>query len=181
MDVDDRAEAHEPCSIHCGRFLSRFALQPNGCWKWTLALNGEGYGHMTVDKRQNVRAHRWFYDHFVGPIPPGHVVRHRCDNRWCVRPSHLVAGTPAQNSQDMVDRQRSARGVDHPNSILTPGAVRGIRARLADGASTPEIGREFGVSRCAVWSIAVGRTWAWLDAPVTPPEDDGAISERSTR
>lgn len=45
-----------------------------------------------------VRAHRWSYAHRVGPIPAGLEVDHRCNNRRCVRPSHLAAVTHAANT-----------------------------------------------------------------------------------
>jgi hypothetical protein len=35
-------------------------------------------------------AHRWIYDHVVGPIPVGHDVHHTCGNTLCVNTAHLT-------------------------------------------------------------------------------------------
>ncbi|WP_089946011.1 HNH endonuclease [Litoreibacter albidus] len=42
--------------------------------------------------------------------PAGEVVRHRCNNRRCINPDHLVAGTQLENIED--DRDFRANGVD---------------------------------------------------------------------
>lgn len=41
-----------------------------GCWEWTANRDRDGYGTFVVDRRPR-RAHRWSYEYFVGPIPPG--------------------------------------------------------------------------------------------------------------
>lgn len=66
-----------------------------GCWVWLLSTS-HGYPYMgiQVDGRpKRVRAHRWFYERFVGPVPDGHHVHHRCENPLCVNPhpDHLGA------------------------------------------------------------------------------------------
>jgi hypothetical protein len=78
------------------------------CWVWTAARNRQGYGHFKRDGKW-VKATRWIYEQATGPIPPGHDIRHGCDNPPCVRPSHLSTGTDLDNSRDRVERGR-ARG-----------------------------------------------------------------------
>ena len=50
-------------------------------------------------------AHRISFQITHGRMANG-VVRHACDNPPCVRPSHLVEGTPAQNAADIKERNR---------------------------------------------------------------------------
>ena len=44
----------------------------------------------------------------------GLVARHTCHQHWCVNPRHLLSGTPADNSRDMVEAGRSLRGTRNP-------------------------------------------------------------------
>lgn len=44
---------------------------------------------------------------FVGPIPKGMFVLHKCDVRACVKPDHLFIGTKKDNTRDMMSKGRS--------------------------------------------------------------------------
>ena len=83
----------------------------DGCWEWTGALTRVGYGHFFMGHRNDQRqgAHRVSWAIHNGPIHNGLHVLHRCDNRRCVRPSHLFLGTNQDNQQDCLDKNRNAR------------------------------------------------------------------------
>ena len=77
-----------------------------GCW--TLPSRGlpGAYRNISLPGRV-VAAHRYAYETAIGPIPPGLLVLHQCDNPPCVRPDHLRVGTYAENVQDWQARGRS--------------------------------------------------------------------------
>ena len=77
----------------------RFSLyvEPTGfCWLWTGALDGKGYGRVSVGGKV-VRAHRWAYEALVGPIPSGLHLDHLCRVKTCVNPDHLEPVTHRVN------------------------------------------------------------------------------------
>lgn len=97
-----------------GRWLEKVATAgADECWTWTASTDQDGYGkfqHPGDDGRQvHTRAHRWAFEHFVKPLPDGHVVMHRCDNPSCVNPAHLDHGLPIDNNNDKVQKDRHVK------------------------------------------------------------------------
>lgn len=76
-----------------------------GCWLWMGGKTAAGYGQFSVGGRsgKTVYAHRWSYEHHVGPIPAGltidHVHANGCRHHHCVNPAHLEAVTQAENNR----------------------------------------------------------------------------------
>lgn len=79
------------------RLMAKVVQTDDGCWNFTGSLN-KGYGRIGAGGRGNVTtAHRASYELFVGPIPPGLVLDHLCNNRSCCNPDHLRATTNREN------------------------------------------------------------------------------------
>jgi len=128
-----------------------------GCWEWTGALNRSGYGVFWSDNKAQL-AHRFSYS-LVNPTPPkGMEVRHKCDNKLCVNPQHLIVGTKQQNLQDRNRRKRTASGVRNGRSKLTPAKVAQIRLRFKNETQT-KLALEFGVSRKNIYLIVNNLIW----------------------
>lgn len=88
------------------RFMAKVFIFPDGCWLWIASTARGGYGQFN-DGRTMRRAHRWAYEHFVGPIPEGLDLDHLCRVRACVNPAHLEPVTRSVN----LKRGYAARGV----------------------------------------------------------------------
>lgn len=139
------------------------------CWPWTAATNEHGYGVMRPEGQRSgptVKAHRVSLT-LAGVDIEGLVVRHSCDNPPCVNPAHLSVGTKADNSADMVSRDRHARGSRSGTSKLTECQVVEIRARCAAGELHRVLAAEYGVSRVAITNIATRKTWRHVTAEDT--------------
>lgn len=91
------------------RFWPKVLPVESGCWEWQGAKGKSNHGSIGMEPhRRNVGAHRVVWEMVVGPIPPGMLVCHHCDNPPCVNPAHLYIGTVADNSRDSRVRKRSA-------------------------------------------------------------------------
>lgn len=67
--------------------------------------NADGYGIVRVGGKL-LRAHRRSYELYLGEIPSGMLVLHRCDNPPCVNPDHLFIGNALHNAQDRDMKKR---------------------------------------------------------------------------
>lgn len=117
------------------------------CFEWPGATNNVGYG--THGSRL---AHRESWIFHNGPIPEGMFVCHRCDNRRCIRASHLFLGTAADNTADMIAKGRgvSPRGEQHGLARLTDAQIEEIRARAARGETRRAIAAAVGCDQSYV-------------------------------
>jgi DNA-directed RNA polymerase subunit RPC12/RpoP len=151
--------------IHHTKEMDRFwnsieRIPESGCWIMHGSVVGDGYVCFTQRSR-TYRAHRWSYEHFVGPIADGMVVRHRCDVPCCVNPAHLMLGTQAENIADKMSKGRQAKGSRMGAAKLTEDQVRDIRRSLAEyrpGMFTA-LGKEYGVDRAIIARIKAGTAW----------------------
>jgi len=102
------------------RFWDKIRLNEKGCWEWTASCTKKGYGQFHVGSKKNktnkmVSAHRYAYEHLVGPIPDGLQTDHLCRNHPCVNPDHLEPVTNSVNAR---------RGLTGINGVLREGSKK---------------------------------------------------------
>lgn len=86
--------------------------------------------------------HRESYKEFVGPIPDGESVCHKCDTPLCVNPDHLFTSDQAGNMADMTNKGRR---------YTRPFVVSEEGRELAAELSCGEFMDKFGVSRATYY------------------------------
>lgn len=129
----------------------------DGCWNWTGALK-KGYGRFRMGgiSEPQIPAHRAAYILKHGEISQELLVRHKCDNRRCVRPSHLALGTAKQNTGDAIARGRLAKGEKIPWSKLTEANVLEIRN---SSETQKSLAARFGVCRTNISLVKRRKNW----------------------
>lgn len=60
------------------------------CWEYLGCDDGSGYPQAYIGQKRARRVHALMYEKEIGNIPAGHILHHKCQNRWCVNPYHLI-------------------------------------------------------------------------------------------
>lgn len=109
-------------------FLEKCVISPYTCWKWNgkihIKTGYAGFSH----KQKDVLGHRFSYEYFIGDIPKGYVLHHKCENKWCVNPEHLKPVTKKEHKQEH-RKEYCIRGHQFTeiNTYMTPDGRRQCR------------------------------------------------------
>lgn len=135
----------------------------NDCWVWGGQIDARGYGSfpIRVDGATTwARAHRWSFEHHVGPIPVGMHLDHlchdsttctlgnSCPHRRCVNPHHL---RPVSNEENL---RRAGRW------HLTENQTRIAFERWCGGESMASIAASLGVHQSSLSKRFTRRGWS---------------------
>jgi hypothetical protein len=166
-----RREPVMPAKISSDRKTTRARIKAcseidpgTGCWNWIMSLQRNGYGQIKHDGKMK-RAHRVSYEAFNGEIFTDLEVMHTCDNRRCVNPLHLKAGTHSENMAEMKARG-AKRGEDHHCfGVPRPPELFAAQCKpvSTDGRNYPSIKmaeRDLGLSHGAIrYRLKVGKAY----------------------
>jgi hypothetical protein len=165
---------------HMDRFMAKVMPEPNsGCWlydgHWDSAT---GYGRFGVGQKVH-NAHRWLFEATHGPMPAGGFVCHRCDNKACVNPDHLYAGTAGTNMRDTHARnprmkfRAMPKGEAHHRAKITSEIVIAIRV----GKISRRMAKEnHGLSPSQFKRVRRGETWQHVEGGAQRPQQHGIDS-----
>lgn len=120
-----------PIAISTEERLQRKLRIDGDCWIFTGSVNKrDGYGQFNIKRDDGrwvtARAHRVAYTLWIGPIPEGHEVHHRCQRVLCCNPVHLV---PRTRDEHAAEHRRKFCRAGHPlcgdNLYTSPHGRRG--------------------------------------------------------
>jgi hypothetical protein len=139
----------------------------NGCWICTSHVpNTYGYPQCRINYKFRNISHI-MYERYKGEIPKGLCVLHTCDNPSCINPAHLFLGTNADNSADMVKKNRQSHigspgmnGEKHPQAKLKEAQVIEI---IKSNEMQKELALKFSVSQAVISKIKLGESWKHID------------------
>ena len=144
---------------------------PGACWPWIAGRTPAGSGRFW--DHGHVYATRWGYTAFIGPIPDGLCVCHKCDNPPCQNPAHWFLGTKAENTADRDAKSRQAwgnrngarthpgirRGSRNGRARMNESLVQQMRLDFESGARDFELMAAYGVGLSTVHKIVYRYTW----------------------
>lgn len=154
------------------------------CWPADGYRTKDGYARFRLAGRQ-MNAHIAAFLLSGGVLSPDKpCVLHHCDNPPCCRPSHLFAGSKADNNKDRDEKgrrvnatgarngqttapHRMARGERINTAKLTAEQVLRIRSQYAaGGVLQTELAVQYGVTQGLIGQIVNRRIWKHLIAPL---------------
>lgn len=144
--------------------INRIAVLENGCHEWLGARNRRGYGNINVDGK-SLKAHRVAWELYLGTIPDGLCVLHKCDNPPCINPEHLFLGTRQDNIDDMFSKGRGhkAFGAGTNKTKLRDADIERIREACLFGAMQIHIAALYDTTQGTIGKIVRRETWKHVE------------------
>ena len=155
------------CSVVC-KIKDNIIIDDNDCWNFTGYRTKFGYGQITYHRRCEL-VHRFMCESVYGPAPMDKpFTLHSCDNPPCCNPDHLRWGSPKENTNDMMERNRhrcgNSKGEQIGTSKLTEVQVIEIINKLKNykyGDCT-KLAKEYKIGVDVISAIYHNKTWKHL-------------------
>lgn len=121
-----------------------------GCWDWSGCCANPGYGQFGYSMKRE-RAHRASWIIHYGDIPNGMYVMHKCDNKRCSNPEHLMLGTALENNRDMIAKGRhptlGKTGAENPSYKFSDDLIKEVLSLVKSGMRRRDIAKSYNISR----------------------------------
>lgn len=138
-----------------------YRVLENGCWYCTSHSYRKEDGRLTIAiKGKKDYLYRFVYREFKGDIPDGLVVRHMCNNPYCLNPNHLEIGTHQDNVNDKVLAGKTTKGEKNPQNKYSLSQVNEAKEHIKKGNLTmKEISDLTGIGYKTLLRINRGELW----------------------
>lgn len=163
--------------IDIDRFWNKinFPKNLNDCWIYNGCKSFDnGYGAFWLNNK-NIGSHRFSYiihNDFI-KLNNKQFICHKCDNHMCVNPNHLFLGSPKQNSEDMVLKNRQARNYGSINgqAILDEADVKQILIDIYNNKynNIQQICTTYQISYLTIHDILNNKTWKHITKQLQIP------------
>ena len=143
------------------RFKEKYIVdEESGCWNWTGTITNKGYGTFHINNKE-IKAHRFSYEYFIGPLDLKLMICHNCHNRKCCNPNHLRQDTNYSNMIDMV-YQKNQR-----HQILSVDEVIEIKKALKNyyRGQIKDLAHFYKVDPETIGAIKNSRSWSHIQIP----------------
>lgn len=158
------------CSRYCGgashdpnKTIKEIIIEKSfgtmsGCVIWDSHKINSGYGIISIQgKVWLIHRYVWFLSN--GPILDGIHICHKCDHKLCINIDHLFPGTRQDNMDDMVRKNRQAKGSKNGRSKFTEGDIRQFRRFFALGISMGTMADTFGIPYKYLHKVVKSNSW----------------------
>ena len=139
------------------RFNQKYIVdEKTDCWNW-IAAKWFGYGLIKINGKM-VRAHRFSYEYFVGPLDNSLDICHNCNNPSCVNPNHLRQDTVSSNMIDVLYLN------NNKYQILSVEEVIQIKKELKNyyRGQVNDLAHFYKVEKRVISNIKTGKRWAHI-------------------
>lgn len=137
-------------------FMAKFERNATtGCLEWPGLKGRGGYGRTTI-RGKDWYTHRYVWTMFMGKIPEGMLVCHKCDNPKCAELEHLFLGTSLDNAHDKIAKGRASHGEKNGRAKLTEDDVRAIRA---SNERQVDLAARYGVAQNMISKVKLRQFW----------------------
>lgn len=141
------------------RFTEKYIVdEETGCWNWVGTISNKGYGTFHVNHKE-IKAHRFSYEYFIGPLDIKLMICHNCHNRKCCNPEHLRQDTNYSNMIDMVhEGNQRHQKLSVEEAIEIKKALQNYyRGQIKDLANLYKVHEE------TIGHIKRGSTWSHIE------------------
>jgi hypothetical protein len=128
----------------------------DGCWVCTSHKPGST-GYPSISQNKSIL--KLMYEQKYGKIPKKKCMLHKCDNRKCINPDHVMIGSKGDNCRDRHVKKRDCHGTMSPQHKLDEQKIIFARELRLSGYYYWQIANFFEVHTSTICNALTGRSW----------------------